>query len=289
MFLVRKVLICIFVILVVIWSIFPYYWMVNISFMKEKDVTTAPPNWLPPSVTFEQYASILGLVSEVSTLMSGQSELIRKGIVNSLIIGSVSSFIAVILSSLIAYIFSRYNFRFKGKFLLLLLMTRMLPPVAMAIPYYMIFSTFNLIGTHLGLIITYIAALIPINVWFLIGIFSSLPIDVERAARVDGCGRLKTFFYVVTRMGSSGIIVTALLAFSTCWNEFTFAQLLNAGTAAQTLQSSISGLFTHFTLYALCGAALTLSAIPSIALTLILGRYVTQIRGLGSMTIREVL
>jgi len=169
------------------------------------------------------------------------------------------------------------------------MMTRMLPPISIAIPYYIIFSTYNLVGTHLGLIITYIAALIPINVWFLIGIFSSLPIDVERAARVDGCGRLKTFFFIVTRMGASGIIATALLSFSTCWNEFAFAQLLNAGSPAQTLQSSISGLFTHFVLYALSGAALTLSAIPSIALTIILGKYITQIKGLGTMTIREVL
>jgi multiple sugar transport system permease protein len=165
----------------------------------------------------------------------------------------------------------------------------MLPPISIAVPYYVIFTTYNLVGTHLGLIITYIAALIPMNVWFLIGIFSSLPIEIERAARVDGCGRMKTFFLIVSRTAASGIVATGLLAFSTCWNEFAFAQLLNAGSPAQTLQSSISGLFTHFVLYALCGAAVTLSVIPSVALSVMLGKYITQIRGLGSMTIKEII
>lgn len=285
----KKVAICIFVILVVIWSVFPVYWMVNISLMKERDVYAVPPNWIPPKITFEQYASIFGLISEVSPLMSGQPELVQKGLINSFIIGSISSSIAVTIASLAAYIFARYNFRFKSKFLLFLLMTRMLPAISIVVPYYIIFTTYNLVGTHLGLIITYIAALIPINVWFLVGIFASLPIEVERAARVDGCGRLKTFFLIVTRMGASGIISTGLLSFTTCWNEFTFAQLLNAGSPAQTLQSSISGLFTHFVLLAMTGAAVTLSAIPSIVLTLMLGKYIAQIRGLGSMTIREAM
>ena len=276
------------VILVLLWSAFPFYWTVNISLMQEKDVAAIPPNWIPPKATLDNYAVIFGLIKP-STLMSGQPELIRKGLINSFIIGSVASLVALVLSSLAAYIFSRYTFRFKGNCLMLLLMTRMLPAVSIAVPYYVIFSTYNLVGTHLGLIITYIAALIPINVWFLIGIFSSLPIDIERAARVDGCGRLRTFFQIVVRTGASGIVATGLLAFSTCWNEFAFAQLLNAGSAAQTLQSSISGLFTHFVLYAICGTAVTLSAIPSIALAIILGKYITQIRGLGSMTIRDVL
>jgi len=93
MFPLRKVLVCIFIALVVIWSIFPFYWIVNISFMKEKDVCAVPPNWIPPKVTFEQYAGIFGLISEVSVLMSGQSESVRRGLINSFIIGSISSFI----------------------------------------------------------------------------------------------------------------------------------------------------------------------------------------------------
>lgn len=283
----RAAVLIILVFLVVVWSAFPIYWMINLSFMEERETISVPPHWLPSTFNFGNYASVFGL-SQVSTLTSGQPEEIRKGLVNSLIIGLSASVIAVLISSLLAYVFSRFVFPQKGKFLLLLLLTRTLPPIAVVMPYYILFTSLQLVGTHLGLIITYMAILIPINVWFLIGIFASVPIELERAARVDGCGRLRTFYSVAMRIAAPGIVVTTLLSFSMCWNEFAFAQLLNAGSSAQTLQSSISGLFTHYVLYSLTGTALTLGIIPSVALTILLGRFMTQLKGLGSMTIREV-
>jgi len=275
------------IVLTVVWSIFPIYWMLNISLMNEPDVLDRPPNWIPNPLTFNHYTSIIGWTKELSRIVSGQEESIRRGIANSFIVGTSSSLIAMALATLGAYAFARFQFRFKGGYFFILLLSRMLPPVSIIVPYYLIFSTSHLVGTHVGLIITYVAALIPINIWLLLGIFSSLPIEVESSARVDGCGRLKTYSSVVLRMASAAIISMGLLAFGTIWNDFTYAQLIAAGSPAQTLQSSISGLFAHYVVFSLTGAAVTIGMIPSIILIIIFGRRITQLRGLGSMTLRE--
>ena len=103
----RAAVLIILVFLVVVWSAFPVYWMINLSFMEERETISVPPHWLPLTFNFGNYASVFGL-SQVSTLMSGQPEEIRKGLVNSLIIGLSASVIAVLVSSLLAYVLSTW-------------------------------------------------------------------------------------------------------------------------------------------------------------------------------------
>ena len=122
-----------------------------------------------------------------------------------------------------------------------LLTTRTLPPIAILIPYFALFSAVGLVGTYYGLILTYLTSTIPLLSWILMGYFATLPIEVERAARMDGCSRLRVLRRVILPMAAPGIAAAFIIAFLFCWNELLFGIILTGGTPAQTLSPAQIG------------------------------------------------
>lgn len=284
---IKKIAIYLLVITVSIWSLFPIFWAFIMSISTNVELTSVPAHIIPEKPTSHFYKLIFGLVREELSVISGQAEFIKRGLINSAFVAFITCITTTLIASLGGYVFGRYNFPGKTQSFFIILMSRMIPAISIIVPFYYIFWKYRLLGTYQGLIIAHMAALIPLLMWVLMGFFSTLPIETERAARVDGCGRLRAFRKVMLPMAAPGIAAATILAFTTSWNEFLFAFLLTTGSKAQTLPPSIAGLFTMVAQYALLGASCTLSMIPPIVLSTIFERYILRLRLVDPVTVRE--
>ena len=170
------------------------------------------------------------LVRERNMVITGPSRFIDR-YWNSIVIGFGSTFLAVFLGTLAAYGFSRFRVPLKDDLMFFILSTRMMPPVAVAIPIYLMYRQLGLSDTALGLILLYTAVNLSLSVWLLKGFIDEIPREYEEAALVDGYTRLQAFFKVVLPQLRSGIAATAIFCLIFAWNEYAFALLLTSGQA----------------------------------------------------------
>lgn len=183
---------------------------------------------LPPADTWYDE-----LVRSRNMVIAGPSKYIPRYI-NSLIIGFGSTFLAVFLGTIAAYAFSRFRIPLKDDLLFFILSTRMMPPIAVAIPIYLMYREIGLIDTHVGMILLYTAVNLSLSVWLLKGFMDEIPREYEEAAMVDGYTRLQAFWKVVLPQASTGIAATAIFCLIFSWNEYAFAVLLTSGVAQTT-------------------------------------------------------
>ncbi|SPH18223.1 Trehalose transport system permease protein SugB [Defluviimonas aquaemixtae] len=150
---------------------------------------------------------------------------------NSVIIGFGSTFLSVFLGTLAAYAFSRFKIPLADDLLFFILSTRMMPPVAVAIPIFLMYRNLGLSDTHLGMILLYTAVNISLAVWLLKGFIDEIPREYEEAALIDGYTRFQAFYKVVLPQAATGIASTAIFCLIFAWNEYAFAVLLTSATA----------------------------------------------------------
>ena len=178
----------------------------------------------PPEVWYDK------LVRSRNMVITGPSRFAGR-YVNSVIIGFGSTFLAVFLGTLTAYAFSRFRVPLQDDLLFFILSTRMMPPIAVAIPIFLMFRNLGLSDTHLGMILLYTAVNMSLSVWLLKGFMDEIPREYEEAAMVDGYTRLQAFFKVVLPQATTGIAATAIFCLIFAWNEYAFALLLTSGKA----------------------------------------------------------
>ena len=150
---------------------------------------------------------------------------------NSVIIGFGSTFLSIVLGTLAAYAFSRFKVPLKDDLMFFILSTRMMPPIAVAIPIFLMFRQLGLSDTHLGMILLYTAVNISLAVWLLKGFIDEIPLEYEEAALIDGYTRFQAFYKVVLPQAATGIASTSIFCLIFAWNEYAFAVLLTSGTA----------------------------------------------------------
>ncbi len=178
----------------------------------------------PPETWYEQIVRDKGMVI-ASASRYGQRFL------NSVIIGFGSTFLSIFLGTLAAYAFSRFKVPIKDDLLFFILSTRMMPPVAVAIPIFLMYRQLGLSDTHLGMILLYTAVNLSLSVWLLKGFIDEIPLEYEEAALIDGWTRFQAFYKVVLPQAATGIASTAIFCLIFAWNEYAFAVLLTSGTA----------------------------------------------------------
>ena len=150
---------------------------------------------------------------------------------NSVIIGFGSTFLSIVLGTLAAYAFSRFKIPCSDDLLFFILSTRMMPPIAVAIPIFLMYRKLGLSDTHLGMILLYTAVNISLAVWLLKGFIDEIPREYEEAALIDGYTRFQAFYRVVLPQAATGIASTSIFCLIFAWNEYAFAVLLTSGTA----------------------------------------------------------
>jgi multiple sugar transport system permease protein len=163
-------------------------------------------------------------------VVAGSSNFVPR-FTNSLIIAGGSTLLSVGLGVMAAYAFSRFKVPLKDDLLFFILSTRMMPPIAVAIPIYLMYRELGLSDTRLGMILLYSAVNVSLAVWLLKGFIDEIPREYEEAAMVDGYTRLQAFRKVVLPQATTGIVATAIFCLIFAWNEYAFAVLLTSGTA----------------------------------------------------------
>ncbi|MFO1068875.1 MAG: carbohydrate ABC transporter permease [Geminicoccaceae bacterium] len=185
---------------VALWTLVPLLVMLWASLIPLADLIGGLVRW-PSDISLATYRAILG-IDRMNEVFGGQAEAIGRGFVNSAIVAIPVAVIGTALAVLGGYAFGRYRFPFKSTLLFILLSVRVLPPIAILIPYFVILSALRLVGTYTGLVVTYLTAVIPLMTWVLMGYFAGLPQDIERAARIDGCSRLRALWHVTVPMAA---------------------------------------------------------------------------------------
>lgn len=248
---------------------FPVVWMFLTSFKTEAEYFAYPPVFIPKDFSLRNYVNALAL----PPLGRGGIQ----GLRDSLIIALSSTVVSVVVGSLAAYSLAR--FKTGGDNLSFwILSTRMFPPVASALPLFLIFKQISLLDKHMALIIANTIFNLPFVIWLLKGFFEELPTELEDAALIDGCSHWGVFFRVALPLIMPGLAATALFSFIFAWNEFMFALLLtrrNVRTLTIIVPSLVGG---HEILWGEIAAIGTIAVIPGIILALLLQRYL--IRGL---------
>lgn len=193
---------------------------------------------------------------------------------NSVVISVVSTLIAVAFSTLAGYGFSRFRFRGKGAIMMFILVTQMFPAVMLFVPYYKLLTIYGLANTRAGIIIVHIASVIPFCSWMMYGFFNGISRELDEAARIDGCGHLRTFLQVVAPLTLPGLISTTIYAFIQSWNEYMFSMLCITKESMKTLPVAIGQMagYDKIMWNDLMAASL-LSSLPVVILFLFLQKY----------------
>ncbi|NIN53444.1 MAG: ABC transporter permease subunit [Nitrososphaeria archaeon] len=208
----------------------------------------------------------------------------------SVFVAGVTTIIAILVSSGAAYAFARFKFKAKNGWLIGLLMSRMLPTASLIIPYFILFKDYNLIGTYQGLIITYLGFTIPFATWVLIGYFAALPIETERAARIDGCGRFGTLFRVILPMARSGIVSVAVIIFLLVWGELLMALIISTGSPVALFApvlTSFAQVLGGVISPTLLATATVLGLVPIVIIATVFQRYITRLKIVDPVTVTE--
>jgi multiple sugar transport system permease protein len=232
----------------------------------------------PPATWYEE------LVREQQMIVAGPSRF-QDRYRNSLIIGFGSTLLSVVLGTLAAYAFSRFRIPGKDDWLFFILSTRMMPPIAVAIPIYLMYRALGLNDTHLGLILLYTVVNLSLSVWLLKGFMDEIPREYEEAAMVDGYTRFQAFVRVVLPQAATGIATTAIFCLIFAWNEYAFALLLTSGTA-QTAPPFIPTIIGEGGMdWPAVGAGTTLFLIPILVFTVLLRKHL--LRGITFGAVRK--
>jgi multiple sugar transport system permease protein len=234
---------------------------------------------LPPAQTWWEK-----LVRSHDMVIAGPSKTVPR-FMNSLIIGFGSTFLAVFLGTLTAYAFSRFRVPLADDLLFFILSTRMMPPIAVAIPIYLMYRELNLTDTHIGMILLYTAVNVSLAVWLLKGFIDEIPREYEEAALVDGYTRLQAFRKVVLPQAVTGIAATAIFCLIFSWNEYAFALLLTSGEA-QTMPPFIPFIIGEGGQdWPAVSAATTLFLVPIVVFTIMLRKHL--LRGITFGAVRK--
>ncbi|MGG3312268.1 MULTISPECIES: carbohydrate ABC transporter permease [Paenibacillus] len=241
----------------------PIVWVALTSIKRPVDQMAIPPVWFPEQPVFDSYLTLFQNPDFVTSL------------VNSLLISGIATLITVVIGAIAAYSIER--FRTGGPLLPnLLLMTRMIPPVVVIVPIFLLAYRVNLLDTYVLLIITYSALNMALIIWLLRSFFAQLPVEMEEAAMIDGCSRIGLFFRIVLPVVMPGIAAAGLICFIFCWNEFLFAVTLS-GAHTKTMPVLTSTFVSERGLdRGLMSASGLISSLPVIVLTIVFQRYLVS-------------
>lgn len=218
----RFVLVYVALGIVLIVLFFPLFWMVSTSLKTTDQAFAVPPIWIPTRPTFANYA---GLADETFVTY----------FVNSVIVSTLTTLVTMVIASMSAYSFTRLKTRTTSALFWLILATQMFPLAVLLIPIYLLIRDMGLLNSYWALILANLAFALPFSIWFLRSYFESIPIELEEAAFIDGCNRLRALFHVTIPVAIPGVLASAFFTFLLAWDEYMMALTLTNRNPARTL------------------------------------------------------
>lgn len=249
--------------------LFPVYWLASISFKTPEEIFAYPPVWWPERIQWANYA-VLFRDGDAVTVW------------NSLVVASVSTVCAMILGTMCAYSIAR--FRTGGNlFSDWVLSNRMIPPIVIVFPIFLLYVRLGWVDTHVGLIVLYTAFNLPYVIWMMRGYIQDIPLELEESALVDGCTRWQVFRKVVWPMARGGLFATAVFTFVFAWNEFIFALVLTRSNVT-TFPVQVTHYFGgQSNFWAKIAAMSMLGTIPIFIAVALLQRFLVRGISLGAV------
>jgi len=231
-----------------VFTLFPVAWLLMSSVKEPQDVFAMPPQWIF-TPTLHNYEVVLGLTipTELETVTeasagTGMSPFPRF-LFNTVVVAVGTTVLALALGSTAAYALTLFYPRQRNGLLIGVMITRLVPPVVLIIPIYVIWRNFELLDTHAGLILAYLTFALPFVIWMMRGFLLDIPVELEEAAMIDGASRLQALMRVVLPLAAPGLAATAIFVILLAWNDFFFALILTSGNA-RTVTPYIGGFIT---------------------------------------------
>lgn len=251
--------------LIILFCVFPFYWMVVTSLKTQVLALEAPPVWIFEP-TFDNYTQVLGKDGVGPTL------------INSLIVACSTTILAVLLGCPAAYALARFEFRGKKDLWFWFITNRMVSPIVLALPFFLIVRQIGLLDTHLVLILIYLTFNLPIVIWICTDQFRAVPFDLNEAAMLEGASQWRIFRSICLPLAMPGVAVSAIFAFIFSWNELMYALVLTRNEAKTAPAMAVSFMEGYNLPYGKIMATSTLIVIPVVVFALIASKHL--VRGL---------
>jgi len=250
---------------IIIFCVFPFYWMVTTSLKTQILALESPPVWVFEP-TYSNYAKVLFDDAVLGTL------------INSLIVSVSTTLLAIALGLPAAYALARFEFRGKKDLWFWFITNRMISPIVLALPFFLIVRNLGLFDKHITLILIYLTFNLPIVIWICTDQFRSIPKDLDEAASLEGASQWRIFSAICVPLAMPGIAVSAIFSFIFSWNELMFALVLTRNTAKTAPAMAVSFMEGYSLPYGKIMATSTLIVVPVLIFALLASRQL--VRGL---------
>jgi multiple sugar transport system permease protein len=277
------------VIVALVFFLFPIYWLVLTSFKFPGDINANPVIWIPGRITIDNFRLLLGYTGPVwgSEEYTGRSfyQSVTPYLVNSLVAGGASSIFGILLGSFLAHGIVYFGVG-RGKLYTWILSLRMVHPVVIAIPLFLVFRTISLVDSWAGLAIAHLLISLPFATLLLIGFFTDMPRELIDASRLDGLTHIGAFFRIVLPLVAPGLVAVFVISFLTSWNELLIANALTNSVRSQTFPVFTSGFLQveRGTSWGIAAAGGVIGMLPMLLSISYIQRYLVRGLTLGAVT-----
>jgi multiple sugar transport system permease protein len=253
-------------VLVLGFAVFPSYWMVTSSLKEQTDLLASPPVWFFRP-TLANYLDIFA------------DQRVTTAVLNSMIVSTATTVLAVLLGTPAAYALARFEFRGKRDLWFWFISNRMISPIVLALPVYLLARDLGLLNTYMVLILIYLTFTLPIVVWICTDQFRSIPPDLEQSARLEGANQFDIFWRIYLPLGAPGVAVSAIFAFIFSWNELLYALVLITSQGLKTAPVVATNFMSGYELpWGKIMATGTIIVLPVTVFALVVSRH--MVRGL---------
>lgn len=278
------------VVLLLAYVLGPIAWLVSSSMQSEREIVSIPPHWIPDAPTLDNYRAIFEAgTGTVSAPAGGRRDPSSGGfipstaanflpaLVNSVTVAAIVAVLNLLIGVPGAYALAKIRFRGRQATLYGILTTRVIPDIALVVPFFLFIRQLGLLDHPASLVVTYLAVTVPFTVFILVGYFESIPDELDRAARVDGCSRWGVLTRIYLPLAVPSLVAVLLFAFLTSWNEFLLALLFTQTPRSQTLPIVIASFTSDFTVsFSFLNAAGVIAIVPPVILALVFERYIVS-------------
>lgn len=272
---VGNVAIAVAALLLLAWTVFPFVWILLTSLKNPGDILAVPPTFTF-TPTIDNYAALV--MGEQRGQYSSTRPDFPLFFLNSLIISIGAVALSVVAGIPAAYALARFSFPMKNGLAFVLMSFRFVPFIAFVIPLYILYQRVGLYNTHAGLIFAYQLITLPFTIWMLRSFFLEIPLEIQEAAKIDGCSWFGVLARVILPLSMPGIAVTVILGFMFCWNAFNYPLMLAGRQTFPVTVGAIQFISYEQVLWGQMAAATIVAALPQLVLSLMVQKYI--VRGL---------
>jgi len=267
--------------ILLVWTVFPFFWILLTSLKSPGDIISVPPKFVF-TPTFDNYAALV--IGEQRGQYASTRPDFPSFFLNSMIISFGAVALSVAAGIPAAYALARFTFPLKNALAFVFMSFRFVPFLAFVIPLYLIYQRVGLYNTYTGLILAYQLITLPFTIWMLRSFFQEIPLEIQEAAKIDGCSWLGVLTRVILPLSMPGVSVTVILGFIFCWNAFNYPLMLAGRQTFPVTVGAIQFISYEQVLWGQMAAATIVAALPQLLLSLLVQKYI--VRGLTMGAVR---